>query len=240
MKPAPEIPTLETASRKIPLHLERGKGRRLRITVLSDGRVRVFVPRKTGLEQVLAFARDKAAWIERTVRKVETYTRLTSPEKSLETGMISILGQSYPVKIERGRGRPAVFTDGVLHVPVADPDDADAVRRRIESWLKRRAEQVFAMVLRRALETASAHGIAAPSWSVRWMKRRWGSCGRDGRVVFNIRLVQTPLRLIEYVIMHELCHLKHHNHGKAFYALLSECQPDWKERRRALNAIVVD
>jgi hypothetical protein len=240
VKAAPEILILETASRNIPLHIEQGKGRRLRITVLSDGRVRVIVPRRAGLDQVLAFAREKSGWIERTVRKVETYIRLTSPEKSLETGIISILGQSYPVKIERGRGRRAAFADGVLVVPVTDPDDADAVRRRIEAWLKRRAEQVFAMVLRRASETASAHGVAAPSWSVRWMKRRWGSCGRDGRVVFNVRLVQTPLRLIEYVVMHELCHLKHHSHGKAFYAFLSQCQPDWKERRKALNAIVVD
>lgn len=240
MKTDPEILILETTSRKIPLHLERGRGRRVRITVLSDGRVRVFVPRKIGLEQVLAFAREKAAWIERTVRKVDAYTQLSSPERTLETGTISILGQAYPVKIERGRSRRAVFTDGVLHVPVADPGDGDAVRRRIEAWLKRRAEQIFGMVLRRGLAAVSVHNIAAPVWTVRWMKRRWGSCGRDGRVVFNIRLVQTPLPLVEYVVLHELCHLKHHNHGKSFYALLAKCLPDWKERRKALNAIVVD
>ncbi|MGD0781416.1 MAG: SprT family zinc-dependent metalloprotease [Candidatus Aminicenantales bacterium] len=240
MKPDPEILILETARRKIPLHLERGKGRRLRITVLSDGRVRVIVPRRVGLAQVLAFAREKADWIVRTVGKVETYTRLYSPVKSAETGMISILGQSYPVKIEPGRGRRAAFADGVLHVPVADPDDKEAVRRRIEAWLKRRSLQVFGMVLRRGLAAASVHGIAAPTWTVRWMKRRWGSCGRDGRVVFNVRLVQTPLPLIEYVVLHELCHLKQHHHGRSFYALLGQCLPDWKERRKALNAIVVD
>ena len=241
MRAAPEILTLETAGRKIPLHLERGKGRTLRITVLSDGRVRVIVPRRVGVDQVLAFAREKARWIERTVGKVEAYTHLTSPEKSAETGMISILGQSYPVKIEQGRGRRASFVDGVLIVPVADPTDEAAVQRRVEGWLKRRAGQIFGMVLRQALSgPAAVHGIAAPSWSVRWMKRRWGSCGREGRVVFNIRLVQTPLPLIEYVVLHELCHLKHHHHGKSFYALLAKCLPEWKERRKALNAIVVD
>ena len=112
------------------------------------------------------------------------------------------------------------------------------MRRRVEAWLKRRAEQIFGMVLKQALSgPAAAHGISAPTWSVRWMKRRWGSCGRDGRVVFNIRLVQTPLPLVEYVVVHELCHLKHHHHGKTFYALLAKCLPDWKERRKALNAI---
>ena len=83
---------------------------------------------------------------------------------------------------------------------------------------------------------ANPRYLATPA-AVRWMKRRWGSCGRDGRVVFNIRLVQTPLPLVEYVVVHELCHLKHHHHGKTFYALLAKCLPDWKERRKALNAI---
>ena len=240
MKPAFKILILKTATRDIPLHLERGKGRRVGITVLSDGRVRVIVPPRVGLDQVLVFAREKAGWIERTLGKVEAYTHLTSPEKSAERGMISILGQTYPVKIEPGRGRRAAFVDGVLIVPAADPNDGDAIRRRIESWLKRRAEQVLAMVLSKGLEAASAHGIASPPWSVRWMKRRWGGCALDGRVVFNVRLVQTPLPLIEYVVLHELCHLKHHDHGKSFYALLGKCLPDWKERRKALHAIVVE
>jgi predicted metal-dependent hydrolase len=241
LKSAPETLILETASRKIPLHLERGAGRRLRITVLSDGRVRVIVPRRIGLDQVLAFAREKASWIERTIEKVGRYTRPHSPENAAATGLISILGQSYPLRIETGRGRRAAFVDGVLVVPVSDPADEAALRRRVEAWLKRRAEQIFGLVLRQALSgPAAVHGITAPAWSVRWMKRRWGSCGRDGRLVFNVRLVQTSLPLVEYVVLHELCHLKHHHHGKSFYALLAKCLPDWKERRKALNAIAVD
>jgi predicted metal-dependent hydrolase len=239
-RPASGSLILETASRKIPLSLERGKGRRIRIIVLSDGRVRASVPRGIQPTQVLAFAREKSAWIERAVRKSETRIRLYSPAQSVETGMISILGQSYPVKIEPGRGRRAAFMGGVLVVPVTDTDNHDAVRRRIESWLKRRAEQVFAIALRRGSEAAALHGVAAPTWSLRWMKRCWGRCGRDGRVVFNIRLVQTPPSLVEYVILHELCHLKHHNHGASFYSLLAECLPDWKERRKELSVIALD
>jgi predicted metal-dependent hydrolase len=241
VKSAPEILVLETADRKIPLHIELGAGRRLRITVLSDGRVRVIVPRRIGLDQVLAFAREKAAWIERTVGKVERYTRLYGAETAAETGLITILGQAYPVRIEAGRGRRAVFAEGVLRVPVSDAADRQAARRRIEAWLKRRAEQIFGMVLDRSLKEYGARGLTGPSsWTVRRMKRRWGSCGRDGRVVFNIRLVQTPLPLVEYVVLHELGHLKHHHHGKTFYAFLAKCLPDWKERRKALNAVAVD
>ncbi|MDD8024906.1 MAG: SprT family zinc-dependent metalloprotease [Acidobacteriota bacterium] len=240
MRPAAETLILETASRKIPLSLERGKGRRIRIAVLDDGRVRASVPRGVAPARVLAFAREKAAWIERAVRKSETRIRLHAPAKSAETGLISILGQTYPVKIEPGRARRAAFADGVLVVPVADIHDREAVRRRIESWLKRRAGQVLAAALDRGLEADPFGGLAAPPWSLRWMKRRWGSCGRDGRIVFNTRLVQTAPSLVEYVVLHELCHLKHHDHGASFYSLLARCLPDWKERRKALNAIAAE
>jgi predicted metal-dependent hydrolase len=241
VRPDPEVLFLETASGKIPLHIVRGKGRRLRLTVLSDGRVRMSVPQRADSGQVLAFAREKAGWIARAVEKVGRYTRLHGAETAAETGLITVLGQVYPVRIEEGRGRRAVFAEGVLRVPVADPVDAEAVRRRIEAWLKRRAEQFFAMVLERALKENAIRGLTGPaSWTVRRMKRRWGSCGHDGKVVFNVRLVQTPPALVEYVVLHELAHLKHHHHGKTFYALLGRCLPDWKERRQALNAIAID
>jgi predicted metal-dependent hydrolase len=238
--PAEAFLILETDSRRIPIFLERGKGRRLRILVLPGGRVRASVPRGIRPAQVLAFARAKAAWIERTVRKIESRIRLFSPATSVETGMISFLGQTHPVRIKPGRGRRAVFTDGVLVVPVTDTNNPDAVRRRIESWLKHRAEQIFSTALSRGLETPVLQGVAAPAWSVRWMKRSWGNCRKDGRVVFNIGLVQTPPPLIEYVVLHELCHLKHHNHGASFYSLLAKCLPDWKERRKALRALAVE
>jgi predicted metal-dependent hydrolase len=241
VKPNPEVLFLETASGKIPLHITRGTGRRLRLTVLSDGRVRMSVPRRADLDQVLIFAREKAVWIERAVDKVSRYARLHGAETAAETGLISVLGQIYPVRIAAGRGRRAVFADGVLGVPVPDPADGVAVRRRIETWLKRRAEQIFGMVLERALQEHGVRGLTGPSsWTVRRMKRRWGSCGRDGKIVFNVRLVQTPPALVEYVVLHELAHLKHHHHGKTFYALLGRCLPDWKQRRKALHAIAID
>jgi predicted metal-dependent hydrolase len=68
------------------------------------------------------------------------------------------------------------------------------------------------------------------------MKTRWGSCGRNGRILLNLRLIQAPIEAIDYVIVHELCHLKEHNHSKRYSALLDTTMPDWRERRRRLNA----
>ena len=69
------------------------------------------------------------------------------------------------------------------------------------------------------------------------MKSRWGSCSAAGRITLNLRLIQIPKHLIDYVILHEFCHLQVNNHSPAFFALLDRVLPDWRERRQALNTM---
>jgi predicted metal-dependent hydrolase len=71
------------------------------------------------------------------------------------------------------------------------------------------------------------------------MKKRWGSCTKAGVITFNTELVKAPTYCIEYVIMHELCHLKHPHHGKEFYDLLTQCTPDWVRRKERLERVVL-
>jgi predicted metal-dependent hydrolase len=71
------------------------------------------------------------------------------------------------------------------------------------------------------------------------MKNRWGSCTSEGRILLNPDLIIAPKQCIEYVIVHELCHLQEHNHGPAFYRLLNKLMPDWEQRRERLNDCVI-
>jgi predicted metal-dependent hydrolase len=78
-------------------------------------------------------------------------------------------------------------------------------------------------------------GHSLPKVVVRQMRSRWGSCTARGKITLNLKLVMVPRQLIDYVIVHELCHLAEHNHSKGFYTLLSRVMPDWEERREKLE-----
>jgi predicted metal-dependent hydrolase len=80
---------------------------------------------------------------------------------------------------------------------------------------------------------------ATPNLRIRTMQKRWGSCTEAGVITLNLKLIQAPKLLIDYVIIHELCHLKEHNHSAAYYRLLDRTLPQWRERREALNQVKV-
>ncbi len=105
----------------------------------------------------------------------------------------------------------------------------------LRGWYRERAERVFHERLEICRKQVAAFGIDHPGgFTLRRMRKRWGSCSRDGRILLNTQLVGAPKTCIDYVIVHELCHVVHHNHSPAFYTLLSACMPDWRERQRLL------
>ncbi|MFA7173422.1 MAG: M48 family metallopeptidase [Kiritimatiellia bacterium] len=108
------------------------------------------------------------------------------------------------------------------------------------SWtIYQRGNEFFHKVLKKSLEITARHGIPSATLTLRKMRSRWGSCSGNGRITINTALIQAPSHCVEYVIMHELCHLKHHNHSKAFYKLLTQCMPDWQKRKTVLRHIVI-
>ena len=114
--------------------------------------------------------------------------------------------------------------------------DQEQVSRHLQDWYREQARKYFA-------ERIAAFCRAAP-WAadqevpmrLRRMKRTWGSCSSKGIITFNTHLVKAPPECIDYVVAHEVCHLKEHNHGKAFYALQARLYPGWKAVKARLRA----
>jgi predicted metal-dependent hydrolase len=235
--PAPTLRSFEAGSRRIEFLWVRGPGRRLRIDILPEGRVRVHSPARMAFDQVLSFVRRKTSWIVRTVDKVMAYDRLAWPESLAAGDEIVWAGRSLRVEEEPGSRFSVRIEDSRIRVVCPPGGDPERRGTRLVRYMRDEAERTLQRRMAECLPVAAGLGIPAPRLSIRMMKRRWGSCGRDGRVVLNLRLVQTPPACADYVIFHELCHLRHHHHGREFYALLARVLPDWKERKKILERL---
>ena len=124
-----------------------------------------------------------------------------------------------------------------LRVVTADTHAAN-VQQVVEAWLREQADDYFAARLEVFANELPWLSDGPPVWRHSFMRSQWGSCSIEGKISLNTHLLKTPPALIDYVILHELCHLRHHNHGKRFYALMTKHMPDWQDRRRELNQYV--
>lgn len=239
MKTDPTSYSFSYGSRTIGFSLTRTDRKRLRIVVKPDLAVRVVAPLNAKDEDILKGVQGKAAWIARSLDHLKEYHPLPSPKQYISGESFTYLGRHYRLKVFNGEPAPAKLKGGYLEVTVLDKKDIKTVRKAVDHWFRIRADDVFNKHVKTCQQVASRHGIPNPVISLRKMRTRWGSCSSKGRVTLNLNLIQVPVHCIEYVIMHELCHLKHHNHSPAFYRLLSRCMPDWKQRKAVLDKIAL-
>jgi len=235
MKTDTEKDVIQFGARQIQYHLHRDDRKHLRVVVSPELKVDVYAPKTASDGQIHAAVKKKATWIARTLDKLEMYHPLPSPKRYVSGETFLYLGRQYRLKVENGLGQPAKLVGRFLWVWTEDKADVLSVKRAVDEWYRKRARKALGRYMEKCYTIASRHGFSEPLLVIRAMRRRWGSCSPSGRISLNLKLVQAPVHCIEYVIMHEFCHLKHHNHSKAFYSLLSRFQPDWRKRKEALD-----
>ncbi len=226
-------------ARKIPFLLHRADRKTLRIVVSPELTVDVFAPKFVSQEEVRSAVQKKASWIARKLDHLKAFHPFPAPKRYINGETFVYLGRQYRLKVQNGPNQPAKLRGRFLWVSVKDEKDARSVKRAIGKWFRERAREILGRCFEKTYAIASRHGIREPSWSIRTMRRRWGSCSSASRITLNIHLVQAPVHCIEYVIMHELCHVKHHNHSKWFYSMLTRCMPDWKQRKDRLERVII-
>jgi len=211
------------------------RSRSISVRVHGDGTVRVGAPDWVRLGEIRDVVAEHSAWINERLAAV----RAVQPQYVSGTKH-PYLGRSYPLEVVSGGGRPAVrFGRAGFRVVVARRDPArvrEEVRKELQRWYRERAQHLLGQRLER-LSARLAWLPGVPKWRVRRMRTQWGSCCETGLITLNSNLVKAPLKLIDYVILHELAHLKHHDHGARFQRLMDAHMSDWRQRRRALNAL---
>ncbi|EAR21218.1 predicted metal-dependent hydrolase [Nitrococcus mobilis Nb-231] len=213
--------------------LQRRRRRTLAIHVHRDATVEVRVPVACPLGTVVEFVRRRRAWIMRQLEWVATYP----PTRALQYTQGEhhrYIGEWVMLALRSGSPRQGQLVAGRLLLTLRGSTDPTRVKRLLEQWYRDRASEIFAERLAYWSEHPAYGGLGLPPLRLRRMSRRWGSCSSRGVITLNTGLVKRRLELIDYVVVHELCHLRVFDHSARFYALLDKVLPDWRRRHRAL------
>lgn len=207
-----------------PYELIRSDRRTLALQVCADGRLVVRAPRRMPEARIRAFVEEKRGWIERCQRTAAAREALCPPVRTEEGAALPWLGGSLTLRFADVKA-PEVSADALLLPPQADADT-------LRAWMKEAALRLFTA---RAQALSAQTGLRYSALHVTGAKTRWGSCSGKNSLSFSFRLAMCSPEAIDYVIVHELCHTRHKNHGPAFWALVEHYLPDWRVQRQWLR-----
>jgi predicted metal-dependent hydrolase len=195
----------------------------------------VTAPMDTPVARLDTIVRRKAAWILARMRAVGRLEGAPCPREFVSGESCLYLGRHYRLKVAAGRASDARLAGKWLRVEgPKEARDTRAIRRAVERWYRARAE---GRLPERVMLLAKRVGVPLPRLLVRDQPKRWGSCDARGALRINWRIIQAPMRLVDYVIAHELAHLRERNHTRAFWSLIGKVIPDYDRRRDELRRV---
>ncbi len=211
--------------------VESGKRKTIGLQVQPSGRIVVRVPRRTPLSVVNDVLEKKRAWLEKNVRAA----RRREPVKKgfVEGEGFLYLGKKYPMKFvdrtDRVQQEAELYLDDYYYLDVPARDRA---RELFEAWYREHAKTV---IDERVAWYGRFDDFEFNEVKISWAKKRWGSCTAKRNLNFNWRIVMAPLEIIDYLVVHELCHLTEANHSRRYWAEVEKILPDYQERRQWLK-----
>ena len=210
--------------------------RTLEIAVLPDGSVVVKAPRDAREADVLARVARRARWILSQQRYFAQFQPRTPPRRYVGGETHLYLGRQYRLAIGEGAAEGVRLVGGWFRVTVRpDLRSPERVQRLLERWFADKARLRLAERLHDCWGRFPAAGRDQPTLRLRRMRTRWGSLSLSGTLSLNPDLVHAPRECIDYVILHELCHLVEPDHGPEFRRLLERVLPDWERRKHRLE-----
>ena len=211
------------------------RSERVKINVHHDGAIEIEAPTSASDEDIAKAVQKRARWVHEHVLSARKRFALVLPRDYVSGEQVIYLGRRYSLKVAAvsHRERSVKLKRGLLEV-CHDRTSRDAVRARVRAWYRMRARDYFASRL-----AVVAAGLPwpqeVPAFRLKEMRSRWGTCAAGGTVTLNPFLIRAPRECIDYVIAHELCHLREHNHSPEFFRLLSRAMPNWEPVKKRLD-----
>ena len=209
----------------------KSKRKSLSICVGTDGVVNVKAPMMLSDAAILEWVESKAGWIIRKRNEMLASSHYKEPKQCVSGEKFLFLGQEYELEVrisEVRAGNIGIVEDKL----VVFAKDTDEVAKTLSHWYEKQARS---WIPRRVRYYAREMGETYQRITLKNQKKRWGSCSSARNLNFNWRLVMAPMEVLDYVVVHELCHLKQMNHSEAFWQEVEKVLPDYKERKKWLE-----
>lgn len=203
-----------------------------------DGKVQVSAPKHLSDESILMFVRTKIGWIRKQQEKFKNQPRQT--ERQYVSGeSFYVLGKQYYLQVEYSyKGNSLVLSGDKAIITVRKESTPKQREYFVREWYR---EILKAEIEKYLPKWEKKTGLYCDSWQTKYMTTRWGTCNTNTKKIwFNLQLAKKPVECIEYIILHELAHLKVKNHGNDFVAILDSYMPYWRETKKKLNEQILD
>jgi|688.fasta_scaffold192706_2 predicted metal-dependent hydrolase len=232
LKTLPEKHEVNFGSKIISFALEYRPRKTLAISVYPDSTVRVIAPEGQSLTSIKGKVLKRAPWIVKQKFFFSQFQPKQPNKKFISGETHRYLGRQYRLKLLKGV-QPRVTLKGA-YITVYSPN-RDHTKRLLGEWYRQQAEINFKRSLARCFKLFNKYGLQPPKIKIKQMSKRWGSCTTNGTIYLNPELIKASSRCIDYVMVHELCHLRIKNHSAAYYRFLKKMMPDWEERKQVLE-----
>lgn len=231
------MPTIQIGRKEIPYELRRSATASERRITITPGHVEVLALTRDNDDDIAGFLERKRQWLFDTVREMEQIAASRHAVPRFITGSkIPYRGRNMSLTVRRSDAERMAITyrNGfIVDLPHWAGDDADQlVASELKLWLKQRARRDVQEI---AADYGKRFGLVPRSIRTADLTHGWGSCGPEGNILINWHLIFAPRKVLEYVVVHELAHLKHRSHGPEFWAYLAALMPDCESSRSWLD-----
>jgi predicted metal-dependent hydrolase len=214
------------------------KARKVLIKVHPDQRVVATVPYDATQQAIQEAMTKRARWIWQNIHDFAKQQEYVLPKQYISGETQFYLGKRYMLKIiiDNDGEQGVKLSRGKLNVTLRNHSDKQKlnIKGLLDAWYLNRAKAVFQDRLDIVLPLASwVEGV--PPFRIMTMTKQWGSCSKEGKLMLNPHLVKAPKECVDYVLLHELCHIAEHNHSEKFWRLLTQVMPNWKEVKARLD-----
>lgn len=227
-----------TSGDVLPFRFLRSARKTIALYVNRDGSVLVRAPLRVSFAEIFLFMHERWDWLQtQRTRFLQQPVPVAFTYRHGEAFLHR--GQTCMLSVQSGSRNHARLVGDELKVSLTPErqQEENGLEGVIELWQRREAKKVFSQHLAECHELMQELRLPFPELKIRKMRSRWGSCTRSAQITLNLELIRMPPESLDYVIVHELCHLVEFNHSPRFYELQARFMPDWKARRQHLDEL---